>query len=110
MSSLGFCPAPNCQGPLCVSGREVVCERCQAPAVDHPLAAQIRATPAPRPVKVRHDPLDYAPGLQDVVRSLRGRVESLEKDRAELLRRVAALEQLLGSRPEAAAGGRKKVG
>jgi ubiquinone biosynthesis protein UbiJ len=94
---LGDCE--KCQGPLCVSGGEVVCENC---GHAHPAAAAAlggppdRSAPPPAPVI---PPQEYAATLGD-------RVLQLEKANARLAARVDQLEA--AARPEAQPAGRRR--
>jgi hypothetical protein len=41
-TDLGICTVKECQGPLCVSGRQVQCERCGQAQPDHPMTQKLR--------------------------------------------------------------------
>jgi hypothetical protein len=81
LAHLGTCV--SCDGPLCVSGQQVACERCGLAVKDHPLTAGV---PAPEPPSSWvAPPADFQGGHGD-------RILALE-------RKVAAMEARLASMP-----------
>ena len=83
MSGIGTCQ--KCHGPLCVSGRQIACEKCGTPEPDHPLTRQWKAE-QPAPPEPQIPPADY-------VASGPERLRKAERAMEALLARVGALEQ-----------------
>ena len=79
MAGLGECV--ECHGPLCVSGREVVCERCGHIHPDHPAVAGWK-DPQPAPPAFATPAQDYAASIPDRLKRLEELVQRLlERDR-----------------------------
>lgn len=88
---LGNCE--KCQGQLCVSGRQVTCERCGHVHADHPATKPPKNARSPRPAP-DIPPQHYAASLMDRLNAAERRLaafEHLEHRVAELERRVAEL-------------------
>lgn len=93
--SLGTCTQTTgksiCQGPLCVSGQQITCERCGFVYDDHPMALAWKEEakkPPPPPVSVP---------AQEYVTTIFDRVKTLESQLKTALNRVANLEKELQS-------------
>ena len=76
VNDLGMCE--KCKAPLCVSGREVVCQRCGLPVPNHPATVGWNDPPPPPPAPVT-GPLGYAATLPDRVLSLERRMAAMER-------------------------------
>ncbi len=102
--SLGTCERPLrsagsavnvgfCGGPLCISGREVVCERCGWKHETHPVAvADAAAREAARQKALTAKPSDRVSGPEEYASTIFDRVMVLERTIKALEARLTMLE------------------